>query len=584
MTGEETDGAGGRRAGRDPAPSLRFRRRGARASGWGLLVAGLLLPAAAVAKPVVVMPFSGPRAGAATATVRRTLGRHRLVSPSRFIAAAKRSGNSAFRTAGRAAAARALGVSAIVRGTITRLRGRWTLRLSVFSGHNGRAVGSAAFPLRGTRIDASTSRRITTVISRLIARTRAPAGRTVRQVTRVRRPRRARPRRGRRVARRPQRRVALASRSARMPQPLPERTTTRRDSFDDGSDFDRGEATASDRLLDDAKPTISPARRVANAASRNDDLGFEVGRRDNNDDSDIIGVDDDDDSRVASYDRVRKSADDDADEEDDDGGETRTTTKRPTKRPPWESVIEASAGVMLVNRTFNFNEPVEPADPADYQTPAVVPALYIEGAAYPLAALTRSALANFGVTAKYFRVLALESKLPGKSTAADTVVQQFEFGLAYRWNILSKLSSPTLRLGVDYGRLMFFILDEGNIDLPNISYAYINLGAGLDVPIYARPRFTFGAAADFSYMAVLSAGEIQNTDSAGYGSGTTGGVNVGLGLFARFGGFFVRATGFYRRIFFSFDGVCYQQRTGCNYAGGALDIYMGGKLHVGYAY
>ena len=49
-------------------------------------------------------------------------------------------------------------------------------------------------------------------------------------------------------------------------------------------------------------------------------------------------------------------------------------------------------------------------------------------------------------------------------------------------------------------------------------------------------------------------------------------------------GFFAKAQGFYRRVFYAFDGLCYRKRTGCNYAGGALDIYSGGTINLGYAY
>ena len=77
-------------------------------------------------------------------------------------------------------------------------------------------------------------------------------------------------------------------------------------------------------------------------------------------------------------------------------------------------------------------------------------------------------------------MLGLKSRVEGATALADTVVQEFEIGLRYRWNILRKASSPVLRFGLDYGS-MSFTIEDPQIALPNIAYSYLKVAAvGID--------------------------------------------------------------------------------------------------------
>ncbi len=515
-------------------------------------------------KRIVVMPFSGPRAGATTSAVKRKLaGRFRVVSTGAFARASRRGGRGA---AGRRAGARALRVSAIVRGSMTRSGGRWMLRVSVFSGRTGARVGGRNFPLRGTRIDSSTARRVGAVLARFVARTRAPAS-----LARARR----RPRRAPAYRRPPPRPRPQPTPRPVAPAPAAQQPSS---GFDDGSDIDTSHADEP-QLTDATAPTSTPPRRVAAhqpppaAVPADDDIGFQVTGNKQRRRRRRVARRDDGEARVR-----RRSRDDDDEER---RGNPR---RRRSLRRPWQSIIEVSAGVILLKRTFNFNEPVDPQDPPDYKTPGVVPALYLEGSVYPLTAFTRGLITGLGLAGRYYRVLGLKSRVDGAAALADTVVQEFEVGPRYRWNILGKRSSPTLRFGFDYGQMSFSIVNN-QTKLPNINYTYLKLALlGVEVPIYCSRTLSFGASASFDYLVVLSAGDIDGTDQAGYGESSTGGIDLGVGVYASYSGFFAKITGFYRRFFYSFDGVCYQQRTGCNYAGGALDIYAGVALNVGYAY
>ncbi|MCC6751013.1 MAG: hypothetical protein IT371_25375 [Deltaproteobacteria bacterium] len=521
-------------------------------------------------KAVALYTFGGPQGSEATSTVRRALGgRYRVLPGSAFSRAAQQEGTDAGSAAGVAAAARVLGVSAVIRGSISRLGGRWVLRIQVQSGHNGARVGNRAFPLRGTRLDPLTARRVAGAVLDLLAATRPPAGAARVAVARpARRPARPAPVRVRPVPVPPEQPAV---------QPAPEGDPATTDPGDDG------QAAAPEE-----PPRVAPRppprqRRVASGGSdyegeggeerdrgAGEDLGFSVGRREGGQKS----------GRHGPGLRKRPGArggDRDADPDD---------RKRGTTRPPWESIVEASVGLVLLNRTFAFNDPVEPAEPADYRTPSVVPAIAIDGAVYPLAPFMRNILANFGFVARFYRVVGLKSKVEGGRGEAGTVVQLFEGGLRFRWNILSRASSPILKVGVDFGQLAFvFQTEENLIPLPNITYTYVKLALlGVEVPAYRTRRFAFGFSGTFDYLLTFSAGDIEKTDSTGYGKSSTGGIDLSLGIYTSISGFFVRGSWFYRRYFFDFDGLCYRQTLGCKHAGGALDVYTGGAVNVGYAY
>jgi hypothetical protein len=281
------------------------------------------------------------------------------------------------------------------------------------------------------------------------------------------------------------------------------------------------------------------------------------------------------------------------DTKDDTKEETKDeTSKKDDSRPSWEKIIDLSLGIMLVRRTFEFTDPKDPGpgNVPNYTSP-MVPAIVLDASIYPLCIFGRGPLANIGLVTSFYRVLGLKSSMSSVSSEPlPTTLQDFEGGLRYRWNILGRASSPTLKAGVSLGYSFFFIEWDPNISkvpLPNITYLYLNFAIGeLEWPLYVRPRWSIGANAHFDYLYVFSAGDIQRTDSGGYGDGSIGGIDLGAGVYVTFGGFFARLNTFYRRIFYNFTGRCYQGEaaTGCNLASGALDIYLAFGIYGGYAF
>jgi hypothetical protein len=343
------------------------------------------------------------------------------------------------------------------------------------------------------------------------------------------------------------------------PQPEPAPST-----FDDGSDIDSAPPEDNTPVLQD--------RTLAARGTAKDDLGFEVNQGGN-------AANRADDGEVPQYEGSSNP-------EEDEEAEVQVS-KGTEERQPWEKIFEASFGMMAMTRTFDIHNPIKPANPeghSNYRS-GVVPAIVLEGAVYPLSYFNRGPLANLGLVGRYYRVLGLKSQQAQMVEPANTTLHVVEVGMRYRWNILSRLSSPTLKAGVDFGRLGFKIHDEsGKIKLPNVAYVYLKLAlVGLEVPFYAKRDFVIGGMASFDYLLIFSSGDIERTDSRSYGRSSTGGIDAGAGLYGSYAGFFVKLTGFYRRIFYDFDNTCLGV-TDCLGAGGALDVYLGGSVHAGYAY
>ena len=259
------------------------------------------------------------------------------------------------------------------------------------------------------------------------------------------------------------------------------------------------------------------------------------------------------------------------------------------RRKPWQSIVTLALGLKAMARSFDVNEPIYPAksdEHSNYRSGAV-PALTLEGEFFPGAIGPWGPLANLGLLASYTRSLGLKSQPPMGGDPVTTTMQELLLGARYRWNILGSARSPELRFGLDFGRLAFVIWDDQTnyVPLPDVVYVMLRLAlVDLTVPLVRRGIFRLDARLDFDYRLVLSSGEIESNDSAGYGSSNTGGIKVGWGLRARFSHFLLGLEGFYERYFLDFNNTCYNTGLSCRAAGGAIDLYYGVTLLGGYQY
>ena len=152
-------------------------------------------------------------------------------------------------------------------------------------------------------------------------------------------------------------------------------------------------------------------------------------------------------------------------------------------------------------------------------------------------------------------------------------------GLRYKLPIGKK----TLRFAAGYDRLSHTVDAEGQpLTLPDVDYTYVDLGAGIRVPVDDR----FAVDADGRYLHVLDAGEISGQDA--YGSGTVRGVDLEAAVsYAATERLEIRAGIHYLRMAFAFDGsgaMTDLDGDPDKDVGGAADTWIGGFVTGGISF
>jgi hypothetical protein len=450
---------------------------------------------------------------------------------------------------GRSVSARLLGATGIAYGVVTRTGRVWSLKMVVYSGHNGRMVGSRIFPLRGTRLDAGTAKRASVWIIRMMLQAKAgpPLAASASRKNSPQRILLQAP------VPNPKDPVGgngnLKAQTRPAPHPLP---------FSSSSG---------------AKQYIPPRTPAPAVTGGNDDLGFEVkNRRTGLSKKASFQEQDEETKAIPRFHSNKKPS------HERETGMRRSTSSLVNS----ENFVELSVGLMVLVRSFKFND-TDPSndDPKSYKT-GLVPLLLLEGAIYPFSILGQGWIANIGFILRYYRALMLKSKPPTQIDEYNTTLDDIEVGINYRWNLFDRLTSPILRMGMEYGRMNFTIDDEDDIGLPDVTYNYIKGPVlQLDLPFYSNTDLMFGGMALGDFLWFLSEGQIEQMEKPGYGASKTFGIDAQLGLYVFFRQFLIEVNGFYRRIFFSFENKCLQQ---CNSAGGALDEYFGATVQVGYVF
>lgn len=497
------------------------------------------------ARGVVILPFAGPRGEETTERLARELRGIKRVSATKYMRASGRMGAEK--------AAKSLGVTAVVRGAITRLQGRWAVRVVVRAA-NGSLLGRQVFPLRGTRVDRSTMRRLVKAVGRMV-RARGAGAKA------------AAPRR---------RRTASAAKPAAAKPPTQPVDSTpptaasaptqpkRNPGFDDGSDYGQGAVVVGDAVDANATAGRDKPRRGQRG------LGFAVAGGGGSRQAAPTP------SRTVKSQRSTRSRGRNPD------AEVRSKRSKPRDgtRQQWQTIVEASAGLALFNRSFEFQQALD--NPPTYATPSVIPALAIEAAVYPLASLGTPGLSDLGLAGRFQRTVGLKSATPGAEQLANTLLQMYEIGLTYRWNLLGRLTSPGFRFNVDFGQQFFLIDTPSGVanPLPDITYTYFKPRIAFEWLFFDDSDIRMGATAGGSFLAVLSAGDIEKNDPNAFGKASVLAFDAGLSFRVSYHGVLAHLSGFYRRFSFDFSGC----QEGCRTAAGATDAYLGGSLTLGYAY
>lgn len=250
-----------------------------------------------------------------------------------------------------------------------------------------------------------------------------------------------------------------------------------------------------------------------------------------------------------------------------------------------------NAGVSFVGRnlTFNSSAPAE-QQPQGYKG-KTVPGVYATGELYPAGfAGAKGVMANVGVGFVADRVIKLNSSVSdGMDGTALLTTKQSRYGanLRYRHNFGSGPKGVSVWGSVGYNKLTFSIdkaaaPENVIVDVPNTSYAYVDPGLGVRVPVAG----SLSALAEGKFMAVLGTGEVQQPEQ--YGAATVTGFDADLALEYGLGDhFLVRGGARIINIGYKFKGngeLSDRDENGSADVGGASDRYLGGYLTAGYAF
>lgn len=256
-------------------------------------------------------------------------------------------------------------------------------------------------------------------------------------------------------------------------------------------------------------------------------------------------------------------------------------------RDPARPTLELGAGVSVISRDLSFSHQASLAmseRPLGYDG-SPVGGLYLAGELYPAALAGRAgdgALGNLGVAFAFDRAMSVTSRHDDGAMEREFDTSQVRMGVGVRYRVM--LGNTAVKAAAGYNKLSHDI-DTGGaaLALPNVSYSYLDLGAGVRHPLTDRVAVT----GDARYLNVLGAGAIVEADA--YGAATVNGVDLDAGLQWRATDrISVRGGVRYLRMGFSFEG------TGAmstdldgdpdQDVGGASDVYLGGYLLAGVAY
>jgi hypothetical protein len=522
------------------------------ARALGLLLGLVLLLAAAPAwakKRVVVLGFSGPKAGQAQGAVTAAIKKkHTVVSAGQYTKAKKRLKVKKLNEKGHAKIAADLGVDAIVTGKVARKGTKWSLVVVVREGKSGKVKGTATIPLRGPKIDAKAKQAVAAKVLPLVNKTRPVSG-----------------------------------------APADEEELE-----DEGGDevaMNDDEDAPDEQDEEEAPPPKKKGKKVAKAAPppvEPVDDEESPPPDTSEDDEPVPGVDDE----VARGGEAGDDDDPDSAVVKKGGGDDDVTSAIAGGKYARHAGFDGVAGGSIVTRslTFTYRDSLPPQQqPAGYSG-SPVPGAFVAAELYPLAfGNPKSTLAGLGLSFDLDRVLILKTRYTDRAGMAyefGGAQMRWGVGVRYRLPIGDKPTLPTITAGVGYNKLSFDI-GSGAVDtgVPNVDYSYVDPRIGVRFPL-GSPRLALNV--DAAYLIVLSSGVFQ--DAANYGDGTVAGLDIDAGLeFRPIPRLPIRLGVRYQRMAFSFVGNGAKSNAldmdpTSKDVGGALDLYVGGYLTTGYLF
>jgi hypothetical protein len=348
----------------------------------------------------------------------------------------------------------------------------------------------------------------------------------------------------------------------------------------------------------DADDDARPAKKKADA---DDDARPAKKKADADDDARPVKkkADADGDARAAGDDGARSGPSDDepaprkakkrvAAADDDAEVEATAAPIAEPARGANRAAIRLDVGGSVVQHSFKFNTRQLPGAPRDTAL-SPVPGVRLDGEVYPLAiGGSQGAAANLGVGFDYDKTLSLHVNVPRTGMPALSVgakQSHYALGLRYRLVFGRTETSPTLTLGVDYGKQLFSTdLSATGMDdtarttvkrnTPETEYTMIHPGAVFRLPVTRMVAFALGGRG----LIVTKAGPIQTASSYGrarvYGVEGLAALDIALGQHLG-----LRFSGEFSQIGFSFLGggaLTDPDGNGQQDVGGLADRSIGG--------
>jgi hypothetical protein len=325
----------------------------------------------------------------------------------------------------------------------------------------------------------------------------------------------------------------------------------------------KGKADADD---DDAKP--AKKTRAAKADADDDAKPAKKGKAD----ADDAKPADDDDAKPAK----KKAGDDDeaprkakkrvAAADDDTEVEATAGPIAEPARGASRAAIRLDVGGSVLQHSFKFNTRTVTNAPKNTAFPPV-PGARFDGEIYPLAiAGSQGAAAGLGVGFEYDKTLSLHVNETDNNNGTNMTFNvpakqsHYSIGLRYRLAFGKTETSPTLTLGVGYGKQLFStdLSATGTDDnaratiernTPSIEYTMFDPGVTFRLPVTRMVAFSAGGRA----MIITNAGSIQKVSSYGrarvYGGEAIAALDVALGQHIG-----LRFSGEFSQIGFKFLG------------------------------
>jgi hypothetical protein len=204
------------------------------------------------------------------------------------------------------------------------------------------------------------------------------------------------------------------------------------------------------------------------------------------------------------------------------------TAVRPERKAPIAVRLEVGGTATQRTLSFTTRDGFEQAPPG-YDSPPI-PGVHVAGEIYPLAFASQGFLSGLGFAAEFDQSLLLTTKSAAvMDVSLPTSQTHWSVGARFRLRFGRTATAPSVTLGAGYGRRDFTVdraalPDDSDLDLPDVSYQYVDPGMSVRVPLGSRIALSAGARA----LLLLGAGDIQEADQ--YGSATAFGADATAGL------------------------------------------------------